>query len=79
MRMVYDTWINAESSPLDADSRVFPPSDLPPAETDEAMSFLEQRKAGTLAKVFAETSSDQSSDAKLEMQGTFNNIIERRA
>ncbi len=37
MRMQYEGWIAAAASPLHADSRVFPPSGLSPAATDDAM------------------------------------------
>mmetsp|Transcript_26552 Transcript_26552/g.86827 ORF Transcript_26552/g.86827 Transcript_26552/m.86827 type:complete len:1308 (+) Transcript_26552:50-3973(+) len=36
MRMVYGSWVRSPS-PLHPDSKVFPPPDLPAAETDEAM------------------------------------------
>ena len=36
MRMVYNSWLR-KPSPLHADSRVFPPSNLSPADADEAM------------------------------------------
>ena len=42
MRMVYSSWVR-QPSPLHADSCVFPPSNLTPAATDEAMcSFATQ-------------------------------------
>ena len=37
MRMVYQMWISEQASPLDPGCRVFPPSGLDPAATDEAM------------------------------------------